>query len=217
MSSTSSSADDHAYFQAIESSFIRLRGAPLLLSPSDWQLARQWHRQGIPLEIVLETLEQVFATRRERGAKGKVQGLRYCAPAVEKAWLERSELMATGKRQAPPPLDIEERLGKLRKLLIETDRLPKDFADRVLALAGAPEEVEAVLAVLDREMMDIAAAELDEASLATLRDSIEESLARLDSRLDEVETSRMRDRLLRESIRRRLKLPVLSLFGSDST
>ncbi len=125
MSSTDSSADDHAYFQAIESSFIRWRGAPLLLSPSDWQLARQWHRQGIPLELVLETLEQVFVTRQARGAKGRVQGLRYCAPAVEKAWSARQELMATGERQAPPKLDLTERLHGLAKTLMETKERPE--------------------------------------------------------------------------------------------
>jgi len=214
MSSTDSSADDHAYFQAIESSFIRWRGAPLLLSPSDWQLARQWHRQGIPLDLVLETLEEVFVTRQTRGAKGKVQGLRYCAPAVEKAWSVRQELMATGERQAPPKLDLTERLQALAKTLVETKSVSKDLADRVAALEGAPEEVEAALADLDREMIDKATADLSDASLTAIGEAIEESLVMLDSRLDEGEAARMRERLLREAIRRRLNLPVLSLFGT---
>ncbi len=214
MSSTDSSAEDHAYFQAIESSFIRWRGSPLLLSPSDWQLARQWHRQGIPLELVLETLEQVFVTRQARGAKGRVQGLRYCSPAVEKAWSARQELMATGERQAPPKLDLTERLHGLAKTLMETRNVPKDLADRVAALDGAPEEVEAALADLDREMIHQATADLSDASLTTIREAIEESLAKLDSRLDEAEATRMRERLLREAIRRRRNLPVLSLFAT---
>jgi hypothetical protein len=214
MSSTDSSADDHAYFQAIESSFIRWRGAPLLLSPSDWQLARQWHRQGIPLDLVLETLEEVFVTRQARGAKGKVQGLRYCAPAVEKAWSARQELTATGERLAPPKLDLTERLHGLAKTLVETTSVSKDLTDRLAALEGAPEDVEAALADLDREMIDQATADLSDASLKTIGEAIEESLAKLDSRLDNEEAARMRERLLREAIRRRLNLPVLSLFAN---
>jgi len=216
MSSTDSSADDHAYFQAIEDCFIRLRGAPLLLSPSDWQLARHWHRQGIPLGLVLETLEQVFASRQARGAKGKVQGLRYCASAVEKAWLERSELVATGERQVVEPIDITERLGRLSAALNTCQAVPRDLADRVTALGGTPEAVEATLASLDREMMEMAVASLDGTSIEEIRGSVEGSLAKLHSRLSESEALRVRERLFREGVRRRLSLPVLSLFATDS-
>ena len=75
--------EDHAYFQAVEEIFVRLRGAPLLLSPKDWHVARRWHREGIPLDLVARVLEEVFAKRKERGTRGKMSSLRYCAPAVE--------------------------------------------------------------------------------------------------------------------------------------
>src|SRR5436309_13032449 len=88
----------HAYFQAIEEVFVALRGAPLLLSPTDWQIARRWHREGIPLGLIRQALEAVFAKRQERGAKGRISSLRYCAPAVEAAWAERRELAAPGGR-----------------------------------------------------------------------------------------------------------------------
>jgi len=215
MSSTDSAADDHAYFQAIESSFIRLRGAPLLLSPADWQLAREWHRQAIPLQLVLETLEEVFASRQARGAKGKVQGLRYCAPAVEKAWLERAELGATGERHVPSPIDVPARLRRLSEILIDSGSAANELAERVTNLEGTPEVVEAALAQLDREMIETAANELGEARLAEIERSIEESMTELRSRLEQSEASRMRRRLLREGIRRRLDLPVLSLFAAQ--
>ena len=215
MSSTDSAADDHAYFQAIESSFIRLRGAPLLLSPADWQLAREWHRQAIPLQLVLETLEEVFASRQARGAKGKVQGLRYCAPAVEKAWLERAELGATGERHVPSPIDVPARLRRLSEILIDSGSAANELAERVINLEGTPEVVEAALAQLDREMIETAANELGESSLAEIERSIEESMNDLRSRLEQSEASRMSRRLLREGIRRRLDLPVLSLFAAQ--
>lgn len=215
MSSTDSSADDHAYFQAIEESFIRLRGAPLLLSPSDWQLAKQWHRQGIPVQVVLETLEQIFAARQARGTKGRVQGLRYCAAAIEKAWEERRELLATGQRQEAAPIDVAARVHHLSGLLTTSQGVPGDLAARVAALSGTPETVESALLGLDREMIDRAAENLDATSLEEIRDSIAQSLTKLQSRLDVTETSRVSERLWREGIRRRLRLPVLSLFAAS--
>lgn len=215
MTSTASPADDHAYFQAIESSFIRLRGAPLLLSPSDWQMTQEWHRQGIPLELVLAVLEEVFASRRARGVKGKVQGLRYCAPAVEKAWSDRRELTATGNREAPAPLNLIENLERLSQTLRQTPLVAEDLAVRVAGLEGAPEEVEAELVKLDRQMIETAGRQIDTATMAEIQRSIEESLTKVRSRLDDSELDRMRARLLRESIRRHSNLPVLSLFVAD--
>lgn len=110
-------ADDHAYFQAVEEIFVRLRGAPLLLSPADWQVARRWHRQGIPLDLVRRALEEVFARRRERGLQGRISSLRYCAHAIEAAWSSWSEMMAPGLRGEAPALDVAGRLAALAAAL----------------------------------------------------------------------------------------------------
>src|SRR3954462_8488132 len=98
MNETEVEEPPHAYFQAIEEIFVELRGAPLLLSPADWQGARRWHGEGVPFELVRSTLEEVFARRKERGARGKISSLGYCAPAVEGAWGELKDLIAPGKR-----------------------------------------------------------------------------------------------------------------------
>ncbi len=100
-------AADHAYFQAIEELLVRLRGAPLLLAPADWQVASRWHRRGVPLDLVARTMEELFAKRRERGAQGRINSLRYCAPAVEAAWEELRELTAPAiarRRRPSTPL-----------------------------------------------------------------------------------------------------------------
>src|SRR6185295_3536233 len=104
---------DHAYFQAIEESFVELRGAPLLLSPADWQVARRWHEEGVPLDLVRRTLAEVFARRKERDAKGKISSLRYCAPAVDAAWEEVRELTAPGRRVEAPAFEVPPRLAAL--------------------------------------------------------------------------------------------------------
>ena len=56
---------DFGYFQTLEEAFIRLRGAPLLLSPADWQMAKEWRQRGIPVELIERVLGEVLEERRE--------------------------------------------------------------------------------------------------------------------------------------------------------
>lgn len=205
--------EDHAYFQAIEEIFVRLRGAPLLLSPADWQVARRWHREGVPLDLVRQALEEVFAKRKERGAKGRISSLRYCAPAVEAAWGELRELTAPGERLEAPAFDPSRRLEALAAAL------PPDlaaFARRVTTLAGDPPEIEEALATLDREMLAAAAASLDDALRAEVEAAVEKTVAGLRGRLPTDELERSRERLTWQVLRQRLALPVLSLFSPEA-
>ena len=133
------------YFREIENTFIRLRGAPLLLSPADWRVARDWHRRGIPLDLVVRTLEEIFAKRQERGARGRVQSLRYCAAAVEAAWGSVQELTLPGERRAASAFSAEDVRKRLAAL---AEHLPKKLAQRaetsrrILELQGDVERVE---------------------------------------------------------------------------
>ncbi|HEV2854306.1 MAG TPA: hypothetical protein VHC97_16045 [Thermoanaerobaculia bacterium] len=204
---------DHAYFQAVEEIFVELRGAPLLLSPADWQVARRWHQEGVPLDLVKRTLEEVFAKRKERGAKGKISSLRYCAPAVEAAWEDLRELTAPGERAEAPAFEVRPRLAALAAAL------PRSFPEiqaRIAALDGDPQQVEDRLATLDREMLDAAETGLDGETRAEIGAAVEKTLAALGGRLPAEELERSRDRLARQALRRRLGLPVLSLFSPEA-
>ena len=200
--------DDHSYFQAIEEIFVRLRGAPLLLSPADWQVASRWHREGVPLDLVARVLEEVFAKRKERGTKGKINSLRYCAPAVEAAWADLRELTAPGERSEAAPLDIPGRLSRLAAAL------PAAFAGRVLALQGDAPSVEAALSALDREMLSVA--ELTPELREEVDAAVEKTLATLKGRLPADELERSRERLTAQVLRQRLGLPELSLFSPEA-
>jgi hypothetical protein len=208
--------DDHAYFQAIEEIFVALRGAPLLLSPADWQVSRRWHRDGIPLDLIRGALQEVFERRKERGAKGKISSLRYCASAVEAAWAERRELTTPGEGAEAPPFDLGARVRALAA------RLPAGFPGRDLftgrmaALAGDPQAVEEALSGLDREMLAAAGASLGSAERAEVAVAVEKTLAGLRGRLPAEELERSRERLTHQVLRQRLGLPVLSLFSPDA-
>jgi hypothetical protein len=234
--------EDHAYFLAIEDHFVRLRGAPLLLSPTDWQVARRWHRQGIPLELVLRALEEVFARRRERGAKGRISSLRYCAPAVEAAWTERSELTAPGARVEAEAFDAASRLAALAAALpavgggrdrpgpggpgglteapgLAGPRGPAELRAELAALADAgldPQAIEERLAELDRRTLDGALAALGAEERAALDATLDKAMGAVAGRLAAAEIDRARGRLARQVLRERLGLPMLSLFSPEA-
>jgi hypothetical protein len=208
---------DHAYFQAVEEMFVELRGAPLLLSPADWQVARRWHQEGVPLELLRRTLAEVFARRKERGAKGKISSLRYCAPAVEAAWEEIRELTAPGRRaEMPAAFEARPRLAALAAALPADLPQHETLAGRIVGLDGDPQEVEEQLAALDREMLDTAAESLDAEGRAEIEAAVEKTLAGLGKRLPADEVEHSRTRLARQVLRRRLGLPVLSLFSPEA-
>lgn len=203
---------DHAYFQAVEEIFVELRGAPLLLSPVDWQVARRWHQEGVPLDLVRRALEEVFAKRRERGAKGRISSLRYCAPAVEAAWADLRELTAPGHRVEAPAFEVAPRVAALAAAL----PLDLDLAARIAALSGDPQEVEQRLAALDREMLDQAWTGADGGLRSEIEAAVEKTLASLGGRLPAGELESSRERLTRQTLRRRLGLPMLSLFSPEA-
>ncbi len=212
MNETEVEEPPHAYFQAVEEIFVALRGAPLLLSPADWQVARRWHREGVPLDLVRSTLEEVFAKRKERGAKGRISSLRYCAPAVEAAWADLRELTAPAHRAEAPAFEVVPRLAALAASLPDRETL----AAHITSLSGDPQEVEERLAVLDRQMLDQAWEGLDGEARSEVEAAVEKTLASLGGRLPAGELANSRERLVRQTLRRKLGLPVLSLFSPEA-
>lgn len=203
---------DHAYFQAIEEIFVHLRGAPLLLSPADWQVASRWHQEGVPLDLVRQSLEEVFAKRKERGAKGRINSLRYCAPAVEAAWADLRELTAPGERGQAPALDIPGRLQRLATAL----PVSIELGEKILALEGDAPSVEAALSALDQELLATASESLTAELRQEIERAVEKTLGALSGRIPAAELDRSRERLTHQVLRQRLGLPVLSLFSPEA-
>lgn len=218
MSETADRDGDQAWFEAIEKTFIRLRGAPLLLSPADWQVARRWRRQGIPLELIEQTLEQVFLQRAERGARDKVNSLRYCAQAVEAAWSEMQDLLAGGsRRESVQPPDVASRLRSLASKIPETLPDCGRVQREIRALGGTPEEVETRLKSIEEDLLQRSAADLSQGERRAMEAEVDAALGRLSARLSAEEYERTRGLLMRRALRRRLELPELSLFATPAT
>lgn len=209
------SAEEHAYFLAIESTFLRLRGKAMLLSSSDWQIAQGWFRSGISLEVVLPVMEQLFERARER--KGRpISALRYFRAAVAAAWEEVESLSAGSRRERLEPLRVEERLARLAAALPPDLPQRPDWASRVVALDGSVDLVESGLSELDRDILQVVDASLSAAEREPLRLQVEEALARLRARLPAAELERSKSHLEAQLLRRHARLPLLSLFSPEA-
>lgn len=237
MSDTPSEASelDHAYFQALEAAFIRLRGAPLLLSPADWQVAKEWRGEGVPIDLVVRVMERIFGRQGDSAKRTGIRSLRYFRTAVARSWRRILEL-GGGESVGldAEPVDIRARLERLAAALPSPAALRKNavggtdplgealaraiegVAEKVLSLAGNTRSVEAELRKLDRAVMVRLREGLDAATLASLEESVQENLAALSDRMAADTRDQTLELLLVRRLRQELNLPVLSLFSPES-
>lgn len=77
------------YFTEIEDTFIRRRNKHLFLSPLDWALIEAWQDRGIPLHIVIRSVESVFDVfyKQPPGTR-TIKSLFYCREEVEVQYAE---------------------------------------------------------------------------------------------------------------------------------
>ena len=208
-------SDDHAFFQSLEEAFLRLRGKSTLLSATDWQVAQGWHRAGIPIEVVVQVMESLFARARERRRR-TISSLSYFKAAVEAAWEEVAALSTGGRRDRLEPIRVEARLHRLAAALGADLPERERWSAAILGLDGDVPEVEKGLAEIDKLLLTELAGVLSESDRAEQQAAVGRSLEPLRGRLpvDELETAaaHLRARILRQ----RFRLPVLSLFAPEA-
>ncbi len=207
------------YHRAIEDVFIDLRGSPLQFAPKDYHIAREWYEEGIPLDMVERTVREVFARREARKDEEKdkkVWSLAYCQRAVKAAWRRQQELQAPAAGGGEEELDLAVRLRRLAAALPAglTDR--DAVVERIRALEGDAETIEGRLTELDREVVAAATAGLSPPEVEAVEQELAASRDALAGRLPAEELERAGDRLREEILRRRLGLPVLSLFAPEA-
>lgn len=204
------------YFDAIEKHFLELRQAGVILTEGDFALVKSWFEREVPLDLVLGTLDQTFARHRERKRKSKISSLRYCAPAIERAFEEIAALTHAGRTAEAEPLRIEPRLAALAAALPAALPSRQEWAERITALRGAAAEVEAQLAALGAELL----AALERAASPELSAEISRHVAALTAplaaRVPAAELAATRERLRQRELRARHGLAVLSLFAPEA-
>jgi hypothetical protein len=224
----SETAEDRDFYAAAEAAFIRRRGTPFLLSPTDFALLKQWRALGVPLAAVEAGIDEAFTRREERSAVGKVNSLSYCRDAVLEAW-ERHVEAARGRGASTgagsAEADSTAARGALEMLTRRLEEAaaarpdleaPLASAVRSLArLAGSsklPEEIESSLARLDRRLAGELYDAFPEPERAALDRQIDGLLAGAGERMDPATAEKTRKALARRTVRERLDLPRLSLL-----
>jgi hypothetical protein len=222
------------FFRDIEDHFVRLRRAPLVLSPGDWQVAAAWQERGIPLSVVLRALDTVFEKAAGRPRHRSVQSLAYCRHAVEEEYARHLEA-SVGARGVAPRTGVSGVSGavssRLRRIGGDLERSADAWtatargaagqvvaairlmADRAENGEAAPERLEAELLELERSLLDVLAAELPEARRVALVAACEERLAAYRHRMNPEVLERTRNRCIEAGMRREHGLTRLSLLS----
>ena len=212
----------HPYFMAIEEVFLELRGSPLQLSSKDWHVAREWHEEGIPLELVERTVREIFERRKakaevEEEKEDKVWGLGHCKRSVKAAWRRQQKLEAPGAAGEREELDLPARLESLAAALPAGLARRQAAVKRIVALEGDAEAIEASLTEIDRELLQAGSEGLPSSEHEEIERQLAASRSALADRLPAAELERAEARLREEILRQRLALPVLSLFAPEAS
>lgn len=162
------------YYTEIEDTFIRRRGKNLFLSPLDWALIEMWQDRGIPLHIVIRSIESVFDVFDKQPAGTRsIKSLFYCREEVEVQYAEWFRSQA-GKSPGTAPTDdamftpgqigehIDAAIGALKscgrvelaedieRSVTRLDELRCNLTDNFEAIDGTLSDIEKLL---DRSML----------------------------------------------------------------
>jgi hypothetical protein len=90
------------YFTEVEDEFARRRGKPLFISPLDWALVETWKNAGIPLHIVLRSINEAFDAYLKRPRTyQKINSIFYCQQAVESNFADYRRAQVGGGAEQP--------------------------------------------------------------------------------------------------------------------
>ncbi|MFM9903250.1 MAG: hypothetical protein ACKVQJ_01615 [Pyrinomonadaceae bacterium] len=161
------------YYTEIEDTFIRRRAKNLFLSPLDWALIEMWQDRGIPLHIVIRSIESVFDVfdKQPPGTR-TIKSLFYCREEVEVQhgeWLKSQAGKSSETNAAESALSSEVvaehinnaikalRMNNAETLREDVGRAVTRLEELAANLTGGPETVDATLGdiekLLDRAML----------------------------------------------------------------
>ncbi len=211
------------YFTEIEEHFQRARGTALfLLSPLDWALIEHWKNSGVPLESVLQGIDEAFEKWRSRKIhRRNINGLAYCTQAVaEAAKRAPSRSAAT---QTTSPFAEDEVRNHLTHCIAEIGLRPEQPLVEVAASLGVlladladhlkkPEDLERRLTALEDKMVAATRTVQSDEDLYTLRESLDRELRPFRGKMTADQIAMLERRYLDTALLERAKLPRLSLF-----
>jgi hypothetical protein len=217
------------YFTEIEDTFVRRRGKNLLLSPLDWAMIEAWQDRGIPLHIVIRSIESVFDAFDKKPAQPRsIKSLFYCREEVEAQFLEWANAQ-TGKSDGGESPSVEgisreDVAGFIDKAAaklgaVEAPDIAEDLeraVSRLLALkADLPDDIQAVepsLFDIERSIDRALMTKTNSEHLKGIKKEISEQLRSYKAGMDAEAYKNTFDLMLLKRLREDAGIPRLSLF-----
>ena len=150
------------YFTEIEETFVRRRGKHLFLSPLDWALIEAWQERGVPLNIVIRSIESVFDVfdKQPPGTR-TIKSLFYCREEIEaqyQEWLTSQTGKSNGDSSeqfsaATVADHIETSIDALERVSVEN--LREDVARAIARLEDLDSSISTDFETVDKTLGDI--------------------------------------------------------------
>ena len=215
------------YFTEIEDTFIRRRAKNLFLSPLDWALIEQWQDRGIPLHIVIRSVESVFDVFDKQPAGTRtIKSLFYCREEVEvqhAEWL-RSQAGKSNETEVEAAFSLDVVAAHINDAIASLNAnqiagLGEDIARSVARLnelaanlTGDAETVDATLGdiekLLDRAMLT----NWDRVHLKTLEKEVAGQLRGYKAEMEPAAYKNTFELMLLKRLREEASIPRLGLF-----
>lgn len=221
------------YFTEIETRFQQRRGTLLLLSTLDWALIETWREAGVPLEAVLQGIDDAFDKYDLRAQKTssrlrKVNGLAWCAQAVMTATeAMRDAAVGTAKAEATQGesgFQPERVAAYLRNnadvLESQNNEAITSLAQRLRHLADevqagvmvSMEELETTLTALEERMFAALMLSATEEDVVALRTQAGRELAPYRGKMSAVQLKQVTEQFVHKRLMEARGVPRLSLF-----
>ncbi len=227
--------EEEDYFRTIEDHFLQKRGNPLLLSPKEWILIREWYDQSIPEDVILRAIDRAF----EKKAEDKLPlSLRYAGRLVKsehKKYIKSLEGKDPAKHldSAPEAKNVGEFLQRLAQNLERSRQKARESGNKALSEYleknhqrlsteivepffedSSPDlqRVEHQLTTLEKEIEQILLQMISEEQINLFKEDAMRELKMFEAKLDLAVYQEMLSRALIKSVRRFYHIPRLSLF-----
>lgn len=218
------------YFTEIEEAFVRRRGKNLFLSPLDWALIESWQDRGIPLHIVLRSIESVFDVFDKQPVGTRtIKSLLYCREEIEVQYREWAAAHAgrseSGDDEGPEPQYSREAVrahisGAIEKLESNTfawlnediSRAVERLRELDAALTNDLETVDGTLGDIEKVLERGMLSNWDRVHLKALEKEVAGQLRAYKSEMDDDSYKKTFDLMLVKRLREEAGVPRLGLY-----
>ncbi len=184
------------YYQEIAKRFFFWTGKGPFLSPKDITLIDCWRKKKIPLNIILEAIDEAFENYRPRALRRKIKTLYFCNKRVLNAYKKY----------------LERKIGYEGKKFQKNEKLNNAIKEVKFFLNNLPEELEFLRSIYEKGLNSIK--KNNEEELENLDNEVESLIFKKylnKVKIKEKNKEIFKKKLIKE-IRRKYKIPYLSLY-----